>query len=394
MRRVAVVSRGVYTPVGRGFDATWAGLLAGRGAVQRISRFDPTGYPVQIAAQVDLEGDGPALYDALMDAVLAEAMAGIRLDRVAPQRVGVFLGNEAVRPPMAELVRRAAQRELPTVEELARYAPHWQTLRVAQAVGALGATATHATACASSGMGLGEAFLAVRRGEVDVALAGGVDVLVHPLMVMGFARLGALSTRNEDPGRASRPFDLDRDGFVLGEGAALVVLAAEEVAAQVGTVLGWISGYGCSSNAWRITDSPPDGRGAAEAMEAALRDAGRGPGEVVYVNAHGTSTRQNDMSEARGIRRALGAHADRALVSSTKSMTAHMVAAGGAIEALVALEALRQGIAPPTINLDRVDPDCALAHVPWVPAPIPQGVAISNAFGFGGSNASIVVEAP
>ena len=394
MRRVAVVGRGAVTPVSNTFAGTFAGLLAGRGAVGPIRRFDASSFPVRIGAEVASRAQGVHLVDELIDAVVAEATAGLDLSAVPDHRRGVFMGNEATRPDLADLARGLDAPRLPDLAELARLHPAWQSVRVARATGATGATATHATACASSGQALGEAVLAVRRGEADLVLAGGVDVLVHPLMVTGFARLGALSTRNDAPERASRPFDVDRDGFVLGEGAGLVVLVAEHLAEQVGPVLGWISGYGCSANAWRITDSPPDGRGAADAMSLALADAGRAPDAVVYINAHGTSTPQNDVSEAQGIRRAFGAAVATAAVSSTKSMTGHMVAAGGAIEAMVSLEALRVGLAPPTINLDRVDPECELLHVPWTPRELGPGVALSNAFGFGGSNATLVLEAP
>jgi 3-oxoacyl-[acyl-carrier-protein] synthase II len=210
-------------------------------------------------------------------------------------------------------------------------------------------------------------------------------------MLTGFARLGALSTRNGDPETASRPFDLGRDGFVLGEGAGLIVVASAAAASTVGDVLGWLVGYGCSSNAWRITDSPADGRGAADAMTDALRDAGLDPSSVAYINAHGTGTLQNDRSEARGIRTVFGECA--VPVSSTKGAMGHLVAACGAVEAVITLEAVRQGIAPPTRNLERPDPDCDITHV--VDArPLTPGVGLSNAFGFGGSNASLVVAAP
>lgn len=390
-RRVAVVGRGVHTALGAGFGPTWEALLAGRSGVGPIRRFDASRYPVGIAAEVGLRGAGPGLYARLVDSVLAEALAGLHLDAVPPERRGVFMGNEAVRPEMGSLVERVHTGRPPTRHEMAAHHPAVQTLRIARKVQACGAVSTISSACTSSGQALGEALLAVRRGEVDLALAGGVDLLVHPLMITGFARLGALSTRNRDPQGASRPFDLDRDGFVLGEGAGLVVLVAEEVAEQVGPLLGWLTGYGCSCNAWRITDSPPDGRGAAQAMSAALADAGLVPEQVAYVNAHGTSTVQNDVSEARAIQRVLGQHT---AVSSTKSMTAHMVAAGGAIEALVALQAVCQRVAPPTINLHRVDPDCVLDHVAHTPRELRPGAALSNAFGFGGSNATVVLEAP
>jgi 3-oxoacyl-[acyl-carrier-protein] synthase II len=221
-------------------------------------------------------------------------------------------------------------------------------------------------------------------------VVGGVDVLVGPLMLTGFSLLGALSTRNEDPQAASRPFDLDRDGFVLGEGAGVLVLEREEAArARGATPLVELAGYGCSCNAWRITDSPPDGRGAAAAMAGALEEARIAPEAVGYINAHGTSTGMNDPSEARGIQRVFGEHTSQVWVSSTKSMMGHLVAACGAVEAIITAQVLMEGQIPPTINLDRPDPECDLRHVTeTVSTKVDH--AISNAFGFGGSNASLL----
>ncbi len=220
-------------------------------------------------------------------------------------------------------------------------------------------------------------------------VVGGVDVLVDALMVTGFAKLGALSERNDNPQAASRPFDVDRDGFVLGEGAGILVLEEREQAISRGaTVLAELSGFGCSCNAYRITDSPPDGRGAYQSMAAALTDAGLAPSDIGYINAHGTSTPMNDPSEARGIQRLFEQSVP---VSSTKSSMGHLVAACGAVEAILCVQAIRTGMLPPTINLDRPDPDCALDHIPHTPRKATIDHALTNAFGFGGSNGSIVV---
>lgn len=390
MRRVAVVGRGAVTPVSNTFAGTFAGLLAGRGAVGPIRRFDASSFPVRIGAEVASRAQGVHLVDELIDAVVAEATAGLDLSAVPDHRRGVFMGNEATRPDLADLARGLDAPRLPDLAELARLHPAWQSVRVARATGATGATATHATACASSGQALGEAVLAVRRGEADLVLAGGVDVLVHPLMVTGFARLGALSTRNDAPERASRPFDVDRDGFVLGEGAGLVVLVAEHLAEQVGPVLGWISGYGCSANAWRITDSPPDGRGAADAMSLALADAGRAPDAVVYINAHGTSTPAGDIAETRAVKLALGDQAYKTPVSSTKSMTGHMLGAAGGAEAIFTILAIRDQVAPPTINYETPDPECDLDCVPNTAREMPIEYGLTNSFGFGGTNGTLI----
>ena len=225
-------------------------------------------------------------------------------------------------------------------------------------------------------------------------IVGGVDVLVDPIMVTGFSLLGALSTRNDDPRAASRPFDIDRDGFVLGEGAGFLVLESEAHARARGAeILGVLSGFGCSCNAYRITDSPPDGRGAAQSMTAALADAGISADQLGYINAHGTSTQQNDASETCGIQRALGSAVAQVPVSSTKSAMGHLVAACGAVEVILCLQAIRDSVLPPTLNLDRPDPACELAHVPLTARRAPVHHAMTNAFGFGGSNGSIVVSA-
>ena len=225
-------------------------------------------------------------------------------------------------------------------------------------------------------------------------LVGGVDVLVGPLMITGFSLLGALSTRNEDPEAASRPFDRDRDGFVLGEGAGFLLIETEDSARAAGREpLAALSGYGCSCNAWRITDSPPDGRGAAQAMKQALQTAGIGPTDVGYMNAHGTSTGMNDPSESAGIHRVFGEATDVVPVSSTKSMMGHLVAACGAVEALICLQVVRKGAIPATLNLDDPDPRCPLHHVVGKALEKDVRHALSNAFGFGGSNGALVISA-
>ncbi len=383
-----VLGAGVVTPLGRGLGPTMEGLLAGANAVGPIRRFDARRYPTTFAAEAPgAATEAPDLARDWLDAALDEALVGLDLSGVDPSRIGVFMGAEAARPSLARAWSALKGAPLDP-DALAAHAPWAPTRHVAARLGATGPSATLSTACTSSGQAVGEALLALRRGEVDVAVAAGVDVLVHPLMVVGFSRLGALSTRNDDPAAASRPFDLDRDGFVLGEGAGVLILGGPGVLPGVGR--GTVRGYGCTSNAWRITDSPPDGRGAAGAMAAALQDAGARPADVAWVHAHGTSTRQNDASEAAGIRAALDGARDAA-VSSTKGSLGHLVAACGVVGCAVALEAVARRQAPPTRNLDRVDPACALGHVRGGAAPLGDGVAVVNAFGFGGVNASVVV---
>jgi len=390
---VVITGMGAITSLGLDLPTTWAALLAGRNGIRRIQRFDPRGFPVTFAAEVPVPPETRELKLAIAQRAAQEALTASGLP--SGDRVGVFMGSEADRPPLALVARRMCSGDIPMPDEMERSAPWAPTRLLALGIGATGPQSTVSTACTSSAQAMGEALLRIRRGEIEAALTGGVDVLVDPLMLTGFGILGALSMRNEAPELACRPFDLDRDGFVLADGAAMLVLESlEHASARGATVLGELLGYGCSLNAWRITDSPPDGRGAALAMHAALADAGITAADVDYINAHGTSTPQNDVSEARAIQRVFGEHCERVLVSSTKSMTGHTVAACGALELLFALLAVRDGVAPITRNLDRPDPDCALNHVRREPERAALRIALSNSFGFGGNNASLVVGPP
>ncbi len=382
-RRVVVTGIGMVTPLGIGAEPTWQALLDGQNGVGPIRRFDPTGFPVRFAAEAPISGSGAPLKARLVELALGEALAqsGLR----GGDRVGVCLGSEAARPPIEWLGQPSVD-----PDAVAALAPDVPTRQAAEMAGARGPRSTVSTACTSSSQAIGEALLRIRRGEVDAMVAGGVDALSEPLMVVGFAKLGALSTRNEDPTRASRPFDAHRDGFVLGEGAGFLILEAEEVARARGApILARVDGWGCSCNAWRITDSPPDGRGAAQAMRAALVDAGVAPEEIGYINAHGTSTPQNDLSESRAIRGVFGGLP--VPVSSTKGHMGHLVAACGAVEAILCVQALRDGWLPPTRNLEEPDPECDLFHIRGTPRRLEGRYALTNAFGFGGSNGSVLL---
>ncbi len=384
-RRVVVTAMGMVTPLAAGLEATWAATLAGENGVRAIRRFDASAYPVRFAAEAPLKGSGAQLKAALTRLALDEAL------RVNPPpagpRLGVCLGSEAARPPLEWLFRNTA----PERGEITALAPDAPTRYVVERMGAEGPRSTVSTACTSSSQAIGEAVLRIRRGEVDAMIAGGVDVLSEPLMVVGFSKLGALSTRNDSPELASRPFDRNRDGFVLGEGAGMLVLEELESAlARGASILAEVSGYGCSCNAWRITDSPPDGRGAAAAMLEAIADAGLTPDDIGYINAHGTSTPQNDQSESQAIHRVFGDR--RVPVSSTKGQMGHLVAACGAVEAILCVLALRDQVLPPTRNLVEPDPACGdLDHV-RVARPTHGALqhTLTNAFGFGGSNGSLV----
>lgn len=388
--KVVVTGMGSVTPIGLNTEETWASILAGKGGVATIRRFDPTGFPVQIAAEVPLQGVGAALKQQLSHLALQEALTQAQRQSPLPvgPRVGVCMGSEAARPPLEWILDPS----LATAEAIAALAPDAPTRQVATAIGATGPCSTVSTACTSSAQAIGEAYLRLRRGEVDVMVAGGVDVLSEPLMVVGFSKLGALSPRSDAPETASRPFDKNRDGFVLGEGSGFLILETEAHALARGAeILGRIEGWGCSCNAWRITDSPPDGRGPAQAMSAALLDAGLKAGDIGYINAHGTSTPQNDVSESRAIRRVFEVSPP---VSSTKGHMGHLVAACGAVEAIVCLLALRDQCVPPTRSLTEPDPACELDHILQTPRALSFNYALTNAFGFGGSNGSIVLGRP
>ncbi len=386
-RRVVVTGMGMVTPLGLSVEETWAALLRMECGIGPIRRFDPSGFPVAFAAEVALRGEGAELKRELTTWALREAVAGLGAAGLpSGPRVGVCLGSEAARPPLSWMSEPPEAH--PSL--LADLAPDAPTRQVAEAVGAEGPRSTVSTACTSSSQAIGEAMLRIRRGEVDVMVAGGVDVLSEPLMVIGFSRLGALSTRNHDPEHASRPFDRDRDGFVLGEGAGILILEEEEHARARGApILAELAGYGCSCNAWRITDSPPDGRGPAQAMFAALADAGLAPEAIGYINAHGTSTQQNDLSESRAIATVFGPNT--VPVSSTKGHIGHLVAACGAVEAIFCVLALRDGLLPAGRNLDNVDPECPINPIRGEPLARPIRYALTNAFGFGGSNGSLIL---
>ncbi len=389
-RRVVVTGLGMVTPLGVGVASTWKGVAEGRSGVGPVRRFDASTLPVTFAAEAPDPGG-----DASLDLKLRLAAAAIQeaLEMSGPldgERTGVCVGSEIGRPDLRVVAERLRTGELPTSEEISSMDPAAPTRLAASLAGARGPMSTISTACTSSSQAVGEGLLRVRRGDADAMVVGGVDVLVDPLMITGFAKLRALSERNDDPQAASRPFDLERDGFVLGEGAGFLVLESEETASRRGaSVLAEVSGFGCSCNAYRITDSPPDGRGAHQSMSLALKDAGLGPEEIGYINAHGTSTPMNDPSETAGIHRTFGDHP--VPVSSTKSMMGHLVAACGAVEAILSVLAIREGLLPPTINLDNPDPRCDLRHVPHRAEAARIDHAMTNAFGFGGSNGSLVI---
>lgn len=423
--RVAVTGMGIIAPIGVGVEAYWKAALAGTSGTRIIRHFDATGLPSQVAATVEDEaavarlrealGLGPAegrnsLF-AMGAAQMAVDDAGLGAQDLAGPRVGVYLGTSGGRFDVlqtGEIAFRAraggGDGPVPLRAYVGEYGravgpgrfvellPHTVTCRIARRYGVTGPSLTIQTACTSGAQAIGEACRAIRRGTVDVAICGGSECIVSAIEMQMFCLLGVLSRNNERPSQASRPFDANRDGFVLGEGAGILILERLDLARARGARLwGELLGYGTSCDAYRITDEPPDGRGAVQAMRRALEDAGLPPEAVDYVNAHGTSTPMNDQVETLAIKRALGEHARRTPVSSTKSMVGHSISAAGAVELITCLLAIRDQVVPPTINYAHPDPACDLDYVPNVARPSPVRVALSNSFGFGGQNDCLLV---
>ncbi len=422
MRRVVVTGMGMVTPLGRDVESTWEALLEGESGVGPITLFDSRTFPTRIAAEVKNFRLGDYLDNAdrfaehsrnTVFALAAGTMAiedsGLERGAVDPRRFGVYLGSgegqhdfkrfvnlirETTRDNRVDTAEftRLGTRELHAVRE-AEQEPGTPSAHLASVLGAQGANCNCLTACAASSQAIGEAFEMIRRGSADVIVSGGTHSMIHPFGVTGFILLTALSTRNDEPERASRPFDRDRDGFILGEGAGMLVLEELDHALRRGArIHGEITGYGSTADAFRITDSHDEGRGAIACMKEAFHEAGIGPGDIDYINAHGTSTKVNDQVETLAIKRVLGESAYTTPISSTKSMMGHLIAAAGSVEAIVCLLAIRDGVMPPTINLENPDADCDLDYIPGSARAGKVDVALSNSFGFGGQNITLILK--
>ena len=406
-RRVAVTGLGAVSPLGCGVERNWQGLLAGRSGIGPITRFPCEDFPTRIAGQVpdfcpdefvekkDRKKMDVFIQYALGAATMAMSDSGLVIADDNAGRVGVIVGVgigglESIEDTHTSFLDSRLKRLSPFFipKLIGNLAPGQISIRF----GAKGINYAPTSACASGAHGVGEAFRMIRDGYLDAAIAGGAEAAVTPLGVGGFAVMRALSTRNDEPERASRPFDAERDGFVIGEGAAIVILEEMESAlARGATIHAEMIGYGANADAFHITQPAPEGRGAAECMRLALEDAGIAPGDVGYVNAHGTSTEHNDANETLAIKHLFGEHAARLAVSSTKSMTGHLLGAAGSLEAVYTTLALREQMLPPTINQENPDPACDLDYVPNRARAASFDVAISNSFGFGGTNACLVL---
>ncbi|MEA2665335.1 MAG: 3-oxoacyl-[acyl-carrier-protein] synthase [Candidatus Eremiobacteraeota bacterium] len=407
-RRVAITGLGVVTALGAHVETFWANVCAGRSGVSAIERFDASELPVRIAAEIKDFDSTPFIAPqaartmdlfsqyALVASLLACRDAGfVDDDSIAGERTGVVVGSGT--GGYATMEREAAAFRAGGLRDLnPYYVPtflvNMASAQVAMRLGIGGPSLTTATACAAGANAIGEAFRMIRRGEVDVALGGGTEAPIHPLSLAGFCAMRALAPLNDAPAEASRPFDRGRKGFVLGEGAGMVVLEEYERARARGArIYAELVGYGATTDAFHLTMPRPDGRGAIACMTRALADGGLAPGEVDYVNAHGTATKLGDVSETRAIKAVFGARASTLPCSSTKSMTGHLLGAAGAVEAIVTALAVERDVVPPTINLDHPDPECDLDYVPGTARSVPVGVALSNSFAFGGHNACLVL---
>lgn len=405
-RRVVVTGLGLVTPIGLGVDSFWAGLRAARSAVRSVTRFDASPFRTRIAAEVDgftgsdwFDGRQARRVDRCSQFTVAAARlalehAGLDLSRETPDRCGAMMGTALGGVSHAEQAHEGFVRDgIRAVDAglaLTVFAGASST-NLAIAFGITGPNVTNGMSCASGAIAIGEAFRTIRRGEADVMLAGGSEAPLAPLTFGAFSIIRAMSARNDDPATASRPFDAGRDGFVMGEGAAVLVLE-ERARALARGATPWIevAGYGLTNDAWHMTAPRPDGSQAARAMRLALEEAGLPPEGIGYVNAHGSSTPLNDVTETAAIRQVFGPHADRLAVSGTKGYYGHALGASGAIEAAICALAARHGWLPPTVNLERPDPACDLDYVRDEGRVAEPDGLLSNSFGFGGINAALL----
>ncbi len=405
MRRVVITGMGAVTPLGLDVPSMWDAAVAGRSGVAEIEAFDASEFPVRIAAEVrafDPALAMPAKEARRMDrnvlfavAAAREAWADARIGDFDPARVGILVGSAiggiaTIVAQVQTFLERGLERVSPFF--IPSVLPDTASGQIAIALGLRGPNYAPVSACATGSTSIGEAAEVVRRGAADVVLAGGTEAAITPVILAGFCAMRGLAADNDHPERASRPFDADRSGFVVGEGAGVVVLEEREAArARGATVYAEVLGYGASNDAHHLAQPDPESIGVAEMIRAALATAGVAPEEVGYVNAHGTSTPLGDLAETRAIKQVFGQHAYELAVSSTKSVTGHCFGAAGAIETMMCAFALREGVLPPTINYDTPDPECDLDYVPNVARRAQPSVALSNAMGLGGHNACVLL---
>lgn len=407
MKRVVITGMGVVTALGQDLESFWGNLTAGKSGVSAIENFDVSEYPTRIAAEVknfNIEEYVDRKESRRMDRFVQFAVAGainalkdanLNLkEDTDPERVGVSVGSG-----IGGLNTWEEQHRILLEKGPKRVSPFFIPMMIANMAsghismitGAKGPNSTAVTACATGTHSIGDSFKMIQRGDADVMICGGAEATITPIGVAGFCALRAMSTRNDDPHAASRPFDTDRDGFVMGEGSGVLILESMEHAQQRGArIYAEVIGYGMSGDAYHMTDPDPDG--AARCMTRAIKDAGIAPEAISYINAHGTSTPVGDKSETTAIKKALGDHAYKVAVSSTKSMTGHLLGAAGGVEAVICGLTIANSLIAPTINLDNQDPECDLDYVPNTARQAEVEIAMSNSFGFGGHNATIIMK--
>ncbi len=405
-RRVVVTGLGALTPLGNSLEESWAGAIAGKSGITAITRFDANGFASRIAGEIKnfdpaqyvdkkevRRYDNFAIY-ALAAAQMLMQDAALTITPDIARRVGVLIGTgmggiQSLEDEVNVLHQAGPRKVSPFA--VPAIVPNLGSGHVSIRFGAKGPINCSVTACASGTTAIGDAYRTILYGDADAMITGGVEALVTPLGIAGFCAMRALSTRNDEPERASRPFDRGRNGFVLAEGCGLLMLEELSFALARGAkIYAEIIGYGCTSDAFHMAQPPAGHEGAGRSMQAAIADAGLEPADIDYINAHGTSTPLNDLYEAQAIKDLFGEHAARLIVSSTKSMTGHMLGATGAVEAIFSIKALQEGIIPPTINLDDPDDGCDLDFVPNAARKQMINTAMSNSFGFGGVNAVVI----
>jgi 3-oxoacyl-[acyl-carrier-protein] synthase II len=407
-RRVVITGVGMITPLGVGTDVSWNGLIAGNPGIRRITQFDASAFPTQIAGEVvgfnpedyielkEIKKMDRFIHFAVAAATVAMNDSGLQITDGNAERIGVIVGSgmgglHSIEHYHSVYLEKGPKRISPFF--IPMLIVNLASGQISIRFGAKGPNSAVTTACATGSHSIGDAFKIIQRGDADAMIAGGTEAVITPLGIGGFNAMKALSTRNHEPEKASRPFAIDRDGFIMGEGAGILVLESLENAANRGArIYAELAGYGMTADAYHITAPSPGGEGGARCMKLALRDGGIAPAEIDYINAHGTSTKYGDELETNAIKTVFGEHAYKLCVSSTKSMTGHLLGAAGGVEAVITALCIYHDHVPPTINLDNPDPECDLDYVPHKSRKMPVNYALTNSFGFGGTNACLVLK--
>lgn len=405
-KKVVVTGLGLLTPLGIGLKESWDGIVGGRSGIVRITQFDTSGFPTQIAGEVkgfnaedyielkEIKKMDRFIHFAIAAAGMALDDAGLKITEETAERTGVIVGSgigglHAIEHYHSVLLEKGPKRITPFF--IPMLIVNLASGQISMKFGAKGPNSAVATACATGSHAIGDAFKIIQRGDADIMIAGGTEAVITPLGIGGFNAMKALSTRNEEPEKASRPFDRDRDGFIMGEGSGILILESIESALNRGAkIYAELVGYGMTADAYHMTSPSPHGEGAARCMTMALRDGNVQPSDVSYINAHGTSTKHGDELETQAIKTVFQEGAYRIPVSSTKSMTGHLLGAAGGVEAICTALSIYHDLIPPTINLDNPDPECDLDYVPHLARKADVRYALTNSFGFGGTNACLL----